>query len=236
MEENKITETDEELDDELLDDDGTEDEGGDELPDDDNPFSLVEDEDEEEDEDEDSDEEDEDEKGDGGDSSATNETELEREAKVLLKKLGMADGEDPIAAAKRFIDEADGIDPERRAWEERAKADIAAIHEAFPETKQYKSLDELPNKLAFARAMDDKSKNRSAVDAFIETHGEIVKAHIAGQNHKQKLAGTKGHLQTSVPRGSGGEAISDKELRALKREFPEMTDKDIRRYYKKING
>ena len=250
MEENKITES-EELEEELEEEldgepsDGTEDADGEELSDD-NPFSFIEDEEEEEDEldedEEDEESEDESEDGEGeDDNSSANESELEKEAKALLKKLGMKDGEDPVTAARRLRDEADGVDPAKRAareaWETRAKADIEEIHKAFPETKQYKTLGELPHRMKFARLMDDPDAGLTAVEAFAASHPEIVSAHVAGAKHSKNLRDTKDHLVSSVPKRAGGESgISDRELRALKRDFPDMTDKEIRQYYKKING
>ena len=159
--------------------------------------------------------------------------------KETMKKLGYKEDEDPEEMLNRLEAEADGVSAaeyeRKKAWERQAQADIDAIHAAFPETAKYKSLKDLPNKMQFARLMDDKQANLTAVQAFSASHPEIVSAHVAGANRAKNLAGTKSHLSSSVPKGAKDTSvsISRSELNEYRDMFPDLSDAEIKKLYKR---
>lgn len=178
---------------------------------------------------------------------ADRKNEIEDAARALLLSLGAKPGDDPVKSLEKLTAEAMGIsyaEYERRKatekeeiakWEDQAKRDIAAIHEAFPETKKYKSLKDLPNKMKFAKLMDDPDKNLTAVEAFAASHSDIVVAHgKLGGKVKSNLADTKKHITSNVPKGAkdNGVNISRRELESYREMFPELSDKEINRLYK----
>ena len=161
----------------------------------------------------------------------------------LLSSIGAKDVEDPVKALKYLSAMAQGITPEeyekrqaaKAKWDEQAKLDIDAIHEAFPETKIYKTLHDLPNKQKFGQLMDNKKTKLTAVEAFAASHPDIVLAHKnLGGRGKSALADTKAHIQSSVPKGAkdNGISISKKELAEYRDMFPDLSDKEIERLYK----
>lgn len=171
--------------------------------------------------------------------------ELTDAVKNLLTSLGAQDA-DPVEAIKRLTAESMGISFEEflqreaagKAFEEQMQRDIDAIHEAFPATKKYKSLKDLPNKEKFAALMDDKTKKLTAVEAFAASHTDIVKAHSKAPGRGSDLKGTKDHMKSSVPKGAKDTStyISRGEMAEYREMFPDLSDKEIKRLYKSANN
>lgn len=175
--------------------------------------------------------------------------ELAEAARELLKSLGLDKAENPALELKKLTAEALGISPEeydrrekavkeaQAAWDAQAQRDIEAIHEAFPETKKYKSLLDLPNKEKFAELMDDKRKKLSAVEAFAASHLDIVKAHKRAPGKNSNLSGTKDHIKSNVPKGAKDTStfIPKSEMETYREMFPELTDQQIKKLYKSTN-
>lgn len=174
-------------------------------------------------------------------------SEVEEAARKLLLSLGAKPGEDPVKALKKLTAEALGITEEeynrqevaereeRARWEKQAKADIEAIHQAFPETKIYKRLEDLPNKFEFAKLMDDPEKKLTAVAAFAASHTDIVVAHGKQIGKKpSNLDGTKSHIRSSVPKGArdNGAGMSQRDLEGYRDMFPDLSDREIQKLYK----
>ena len=167
----------------------------------------------------------------------------------LLTSLGAKNVTDPVKALKQLTAETMGIslqELERREsiakaaqekWDEQAKRDIDAIHEAFPETAKYKSLRDLPNKAKFAQLMDNKKTKLTAVEAFAASHPDIVVAHKKLGGRGKALEGTKAHITSSVPKGAKDTSvnISKKEMQSLRETFGnELSDSEIKALYRKV--
>lgn len=205
----------------------------------------------EEEEDEEADEESE-EKGEESEKTSDNssESELEEAVRNLLKACKIENVENMPELLRSLTAEALGITPEEYAkrveaekaakasWEAQMQRDIEAIHEAFPATKKYKSLKDLPNKEEFAALMDDKTKNLTAVQAFAASHTDIVKAHSKAPGRSSDLKGTKDHMKSSVPKGAKDTStyISKGEMAEYREMFPNLSDKEIKRLYKTANN
>lgn len=171
---------------------------------------------------------------------------LEGAAKIALKNLGESYSGDAEEALLKVAAEAENSTPDEirkkiaedqakaEAWEKQAASDIRAIHEAFPEAKQYKSLHDLPNKVKFARLMDS---GKSLLEAFVESHPGIAARRVSGNHKVSDLAGTKSHLTSSVPKGAKDTSvnISKSEMASLRDVFGEdLSDKEIKALYKRV--
>lgn len=233
------------------------DEGYFDLDDDDEVEDSEEDEtdDAEEEEEAESDEESDEEADEGeedpkdNDEKAKGKDELEEAVKELLGAFNLKDVENLPEKLKDMTAEALGITrdeynkriAEKRAqaerWEAQMQRDIDEIHAAFPVTKKYKTLMDLPNKELFAQYMDDKVKKPSAVAAFAASHPDIVKAHNNAPARKSDLSGTKDHIKSSVPKGAKDTStyISKSEMNSFREMFPGLSDSEIKKLYKSAN-
>ena len=177
-------------------------------------------------------------------------SELEEAARELLKSAGVENVSDPVAELRKLTAEALGISEEeynrrlaatraeQAAWDAQTKRDIDAIHEAYPETRKYKTLRDLPNVAKFAKLMDDPSLGLTAVGAFAASHPDIVDAHGKFAGRKSNLAGTKAHINSSVPKGAKdtGTYISKSDMARYKEMFgDELSDAEIRALHKKVS-
>lgn len=216
----------------------------------------VEEENEEDPDDEDSTEDEEDEKADeeseekSEEPQNSSESELEEAVKELFRACKIDNVDNIPETLRRLTAEALGITPEEYAkrveaekaakasWEAQMQRDIDEIHEAFPATKKYKTLKDLPNKEAFAALMDDKTKKLTAVQAFAASHTDIVKAHSKAPGRSSDLKGTKDHMKSSVPKGAKDTStyISKGEMAEYREMFPNLSDKEIKRLYKTANN
>ncbi len=177
-------------------------------------------------------------------------SDLELAAKELLKSLLGDNVGDPVKAMKTITAETLGItydELERRtaqtkaeneAWQQQAKRDIEAIHEAFPASRKYKTLMDLPNRVKFANLMDNEKTKLTAVEAFAASHPDIVTAQNKYHGKKNDLSGTKSHMTSNVPRGAKDNStpMSKSEMESFKEMFPNLSSADIKKLYKRINN
>jgi hypothetical protein len=178
----------------------------------------------------------------------------ERDAQIreTLKSLG-ADENEGVAGLERIAAEAEDktveeyrdakvkrIEQEeaiklikKQRFEEKIRADLSAIHQAYPETKQYKSVFEFPN---FAKFSEYRDLGLSPDEAYIATHPKSVINSAAGAaaQRARNLNNTKQHLRSNVPVGAKDNSItiSKKEISEYRDLFPNMSDKEIVALYK----
>lgn len=177
-------------------------------------------------------------------------SELEEAARELLKSAGVENVSDPVAELRKLTAEALGISEEeynrrlaasraeQAAWDAQTQRDIEEIHEAYPETRKYKTLRDLPNVAKFAKLMDDPSLGLTAVGAFAASHPDIVNAHGKYAGRKSDLAGTKAHINSSVPKGAKDTStyISKAQMASYKEMFgDELSDEEIRALHKRVS-
>ena len=173
----------------------------------------------------------------------------ERDAQIrdTLKSLG-ADENEGIAGLERLAAEAAEIpvDEYRRRkaeklqqeeamrlvqkqrFDEKIRADLAAVQQAYPNTKQYKSVFEFPNFAKFSKYRD---LGLPPDEAYIAANPKGVMTSVAGaaQQQARNLSNTKDHLRSNVPVGSKDKSItiSKKQMAEYKDLFPRMSDKEI---------
>lgn len=125
---------------------------------------------------------------------------------------------------------------QKQKFEEKIRADLAAVQTAYPEAKQYKSVYEFPNFAEFSKYRD---LGLSPEKAYIAANPQSVMTKVADAAVQQarNLSGTKDHLRSNVPVGSKDKSItiSKKQMAEYKELFPNMSDKDIVALYKRTN-
>lgn len=182
--------------------------------------------------------------------------ELDRykaQTRETLEKLGIkTDGENVMDGLIKLAAEADDTTPEeylkKKADDEeleRAKqllaqqkgeairrADLEELHRLFPETCEYDDISKLPQ---FKRFGELRVLGLSAEEAYSASHTSVIKNTAAEKAKKNSLAGTKSHLQTSVPKGAKNDAITmtRQELSEMRETFPDLSDKEIIALYKR---
>ena len=143
------------------------------------------------------------------------------------------------AEAKRVSD-----DQEReRARREKIKADIAAmkkadleaIHIAFPASKKYERVDDIPN---FARYKQLRDAGNTPEEAYAAVNPAGISEGARAAEHKARLDASKSHLKSAVGRSTGaGVAIPRSEYRMIKSMLgDDVSDAEIAKYYKKVKG
>jgi len=119
-------------------------------------------------------------------------------------------------------------------FEEKTRADLAAVQAAYPSTKQYKSVFEFPNFDKFSHYRD---LGLAPDIAYIAANPQGVMTSVAESVKQQtnNLAGTKDHLRSNVPVGSSDKSvtITKKQLSEYRDLFPNMSDKEIIALHKK---
>ena len=172
--------------------------------------------------------------------------ELEEVARELLTALGLKDVKDPKAELQKLVAESKGQTlekylqdkaAEREAharWEAQAKQDMEAIHKAYPGTKKYQNVWDLPNALEFGRVMAEGKLSVTA--AFASTHPDIAEAHSKRPARNGNLNGTKSHITSSVPKGAKDNStpMSKSEMESYREMFPDLSKAEIKKMYKKI--
>ena len=175
---------------------------------------------------------------------------LQAQAKDTLKKLGV-ETDDALAGLTRLAAEADGVTPAEYAkrqaqektlaqarqllqqteFEKKASADLAALHAAYPDTRQYSNIRDIPNLKRFG---DLRDLGLSPKEAYAAANPDGVRTNVADAVKKQSLADTKGHLRSAVPRGSHDTApkMSRSELAQWRDIFPDLSDKEILKLYR----
>lgn len=120
---------------------------------------------------------------------------------------------------------------QRQEFEKKTLADLKAVQEAYPETKAYKTVFELPNFAKFAKFRD---AGLTPEEAYIAANGKAVMSSVASATKQQSLNGTKDHIRSTVPKGAKDTSttISKKELAEYRDIFPGMSDEEIVALYK----
>lgn len=180
----------------------------------------------------------------------------ERDAQIkdTLKSLG-ADENEGIAGLEKLAAEASDLSideyrkkrderleqeaaaklVQRQKFEEKTRADLAAVQQAYPEAKQYKSVFEFPNFEKFSKYRD---LGLPPDEAYIAANPRAVMASVAGaaQQKARNLNNTKNHLRSNVPVGSkdNSNTITKRQMAELRDIFPGMSDKDIVALHKQI--
>lgn len=173
--------------------------------------------------------------------------ERDSQIKDTLKSLG-ADENGGVAELERLAAEAAEIPVEeyrrkkaermqqeeamrlvqKQKFDEKIRADLAAVQQAYPETKQYKSVFEFPNFAKFSRYRD---LGLPPDEAYIAANPKGVMTSVAGaaQQQARNLNSTKDHLRSNVPVGSKDKSItiSKKQMAEYRDLFPNLSDKEI---------
>ena len=173
--------------------------------------------------------------------------ERDSQIKDTLKSLG-ADENGGVAELERLAAEAAEIPVEeyrrkkaermqqeeamrlvqKQKFDEKIRADLAAVQQAYPETKQYKSVFEFPNFAKFSRYRD---LGLPPDEAYIAANPKGVMTSVAGaaQQQARNLNSTKDHLRSNVPVGSKDKSItiSKKQMAEYRDLFPDLSDKEI---------
>lgn len=173
--------------------------------------------------------------------------ERDSQIKDTLKNLG-ADENGGVAELERLAAEAEEISVEeyrkrkaeklqqeeamrlvqKQKFDEKIRADLAAVQKAYPNTKQYKSVFEFPNFAKFSKFRD---VGLSPEEAYIAANPQGVMTSVAGaaQQQARNLSNTKDHLRSNVPVGSKDKSITitKKQMAEYRDLFPSMSDKEI---------
>ena len=117
---------------------------------------------------------------------------------------------------------------QKQKFDEKIRADLAAVQKAYPNTKQYKSVFEFPNFAKFSKFRD---AGLSPEEAYIAANPQGVMTSVAGaaQQQARNLSNTKDHLRSNVPVGSKDKSITitKKQMAEYRDLFPGMSDKEI---------
>ncbi len=179
---------------------------------------------------------------------------LRRLAKGAIKAMGAGDEEDPARALAKIAADAEGktadeymkkTDDEireeraqalqkRQEYEKVFRADLAELHSAYPDTKQYDDLRKLPPDVLkkFASFRD---RGLSAKEAYAAANPDGIRTSIAASVKRQAMHDSKEHLKSAVPKSSRDDSVTmtKKELAEWKGLFPGKSDAEIRALYKK---
>lgn len=121
----------------------------------------------------------------------------------------------------------------KQQFEDKIRADLAAVQLAYPETKKYKSVYEFPN---FDKFCEYRDMGLTPEVAYIASNPKSVMSSVAGaaQQQARNLNATKSHLRSNVPVGSKDTSItiSKRQMAEYKDLFPGMSDKEIVALYK----
>jgi hypothetical protein len=181
---------------------------------------------------------------------------MKKNGKAALAKLGVKDAEDFMTALETLAAEAEGksLDDYRRerreaedtenarelarksAYEEMKKADLAALHAAYPETAELTDVENMPN---FKRFGELRDAGLSPTEAYAAANPDAIRRSGAEAGKKTKLAGTKTHLKSNVPKGAKGTSgpeMTPADLDYWRDMFPDKTDKEIKSLFKRANS
>ena len=177
---------------------------------------------------------------------------IESQAKATLKTIGVEE-EDALAGLVKVAADAENKTPEQynaekakkendeiarnmlrnQLFEAKAAADLKELHAAYPETKQYKHLREMPPEIlkTFGAQRD---AGFSVKQAYAAANPDGIRKEVATSVKKQAQHDSKAHLKSSVPKPSKPDAIamSKAELADWREMFPGMSDAEIRKLYK----
>ena len=176
------------------------------------------------------------------------------QTKDTLKKLGVKESDDPLTDLARLAAEANNETLEeyqrKRAEQESADeaqrfmraakfeakmaADLAEVHAAYPSTRGYTSVKQLPNFSEFARLRD---LGVSPKQAYIAANPDAVTAAAAESARQRSMNDGKGHLKPAVRKSSKDNSLvlSKKDMAMYRDAFPDLSDKEILALYKQAN-
>jgi hypothetical protein len=178
--------------------------------------------------------------------------ERDAQIKETLKSLG-ADENEGLAGLERLSAEANDQSLEdyrkkknerleqeealkllqRLRFEEKTRQDLAAVQKTYPETKDYKTVYDIPN---FKKFSEFRDSGLSPEEAYAAANYSAVmaKSSEAASQQVRNLNNTKSHLKSSVPVGSKDTSttITKKQMAEYRDIFPDMSDKEIIALYK----
>lgn len=178
---------------------------------------------------------------------------IEAQGKDTLKKLGkenidIIDGLIEVAAEavgakpeeyKAEIDKKAKDDAARKAlqdqiYEIKATSDLKALHSMYPETQKYSHLKEMPVQVA-KRFCELRDMGLSVKEAYSAANPDGVRTDTATAVKKQAQHASKEHLKSSVPKPSKSDGVSmtKAELAYWRDIFPDKSDAEIVKIYKK---
>lgn len=153
--------------------------------------------------------------------------------KVAAETEGKSEDEYNAEKAKRENDEIARNMLRNQLFEAKATADLKELHAAYPETKQYSHIKDLP---ADVRGKFGKFRDMglSAKEAYAAANPDGARQAVADSVKKQAQHDSKAHLKSSVPKPSKPDAIamSKAELKELREIFQGMSDAEIKKLYK----
>lgn len=166
--------------------------------------------------------------------------DIKGHTKKMLKKYGIEE-DNIVDGLIKMGAEADGVTPEEYAAHHKAeidaqdrlmKDDLAALHSAFPETRKYKTMLEIPNFTRFGQLRD---MGLSAKEAFSASNPDLVRSSAA--KAAKRANNGKSHLRPVVGKSSskGETVISSRQMREFREMFPNMSDAEIRKLYNDTN-
>ncbi len=170
---------------------------------------------------------------------------LKAQVKDTLDKLGV--GELGIDAGLiKLAAEADDISPEeyvrrrdegiRRAearrvaqaaaFEQKARADLTEVQAAYPETKAYASVRDLPN---FAKFGEFRDKGLTPKEAYIAANPDRVREQVAEAVRQKSMSSGKEHLRSAVSKESKDTSITmtRRQMAEYRELFPDKSDREI---------
>lgn len=125
---------------------------------------------------------------------------------------------------------------ESARFEQIAAADLAELHAAYPETRQYKHVRELPPDIlkGFAKARD---AGFSAKQAYAAANPDGIRTTATEAGKKAAMHNSKAHLTSNVPKMSKdmGAKLTRAELAEFREMFPDKSDAEIVKLYKSVN-
>ena len=121
-------------------------------------------------------------------------------------------------------------------FEQIAAADLAELHAAYPETRQYKHVRELPPDIlkGFAKARD---AGFTAKQAYAAANPDGIRTTATEAGKKAAMHNSKAHLTSNVPKMSKdtGANLTQAELTEFREMFPDKSDAEIVKLYKSVN-
>lgn len=117
--------------------------------------------------------------------------------------------------------------------EAKKKADIAAIHAAYPHAVKFKTVDELPSAQRFK---DLRDAGASPLEAYAAVNAAGIAEAVGDRAHKADLAASKSHLRSvSGKSAGGGVKMSASDYRMAKSILgDDVSDAELARIYKKV--
>ena len=177
---------------------------------------------------------------------------VEKQAKATLKTMGVEE-EDALKGLMKVAAEAANQTPEEyeaevnkqeneeiarnmlrsQLFEAKAAADLKELHEAYPETRQYKHIKELPPEIlkTFGAQRD---AGFSVKQAYAAANPDGIRKDVATSVKKQAQHDTKAHLKSAMtkPTKSDEVAMSKAEVLSWRELFPGLSDAEIKKLYK----